>query len=290
MRIVGYYNSLVRKECLKDLELGALTHINYAFLIPKEDGSVFFYDEGNVKEAVDIAHTKHKKIFVSVGGFCDQDVVLNKVFEKISADYTLSQRFVDSIIEVVKKFDFDGVDLDWEYPTEEYKKKFEFLVWVLGHLMHAKQKEFTIAVHRAVPREAKECRIVAVTDEVIKNVDWMNIMTYDATEDRTHSDLSRCKKVVEYWTKERGLSQEKIMVGAAFYARPSAKPYYKLIIEDPNNYYRDSYYNDTFNGCNTIKEKTFFALHNCGGLIIWAINYDEIGLYSLLSVIKTILL
>jgi len=289
MKIVGYYNSFSREKSICDLELGGLTHIFYAFLLPKEDGSVYFYDEENVKEVISIAHKKNRKVFVSVGGYCNQEMILSRVFEKISSDYTLSQKFVDSIIDIVKKYDFDGVDLDWEYPTEEYKDKYEFLVWVLSHSMHMRQKEFTIAVHRAVPGEAKECRIVAISDKVIDNVDWMNIMTYDATEDRNHSDMGRCRKVVKYWTEERGVPKEKILVGAAFYARPSEKPYYELISEDPYNYFRDAYKNDTFNGFYTIKEKLSFANHNCGGLIIWAINYDTIGSYSLLSAIQTVL-
>ena len=286
MRIVGYYNSFVRKECIKDLELGGLTHINYAFLIPIEDGSVYFYDEANVKEVVAIAHKKRKKIFISVGGYCDKEVILNQVFEKICSNDKAFKKFINSIIDIVTKFRFDGVDLDWEYPTKPFESVFETMVLVLSKSMHDLNKEFTIAIHRAVVGEVKECRIEAITDKVIECVDWINIMTYDATEDRNHSDLSRCRKVVDYWHKVRNVPRDKILVGAAFYARPSEKLYYELISEDSHNYFRNSYKNDTYNGFYMIKEKLFFSWENCGGFIIWAINYDKIGSYSLLSAIK----
>ena len=108
------------------------------------------------------------------------------------------------------------------------------------------------------------------------SADWMNIMTYDATEECNHSSLIRCMKSLDYWHSIRKVPRNKIMIGAAFYARPSAKLYCELIEEDDKNFFRDSFKDDTFNGCYTTKEKTYFARLNCGGLAIWAINYDSL--------------
>ena len=285
MKVIGYYNSFSRQDALDNLFTTPLTHINYAFLLPKENGDVYFYDEENVEKVVSFAHSKGVKVFVSVGGFCDQEIILSRVFEAICQNGNID-RFVDNILEVVKKFGFDGVDLDWEYPTEQFKKQFELLVGTLSKATHSINKEFSIAIHRAVVGEAKECRIVAISDKVIADADWINIMTYDAQEDQYHSSLIRCMKSLDYWHSNRKVPRDKIMIGAAFYARPSAKLYCELIEEDHKNFFRDSYKDDTFNGCHTVKEKAYFARFNCGGLIIWAINYDTFDDTSLLRVVN----
>ena len=284
MKVVGYYNSFARQDALSSLFVTPLTHINYAFLLPKENGDVYFYDEKNVEEVVKFAHDKGIKVFVSVGGFCDKEKPLSSTFEVICDNHL--EEFILATLRVVQKYNFDGVDLDWEYPTKQYEKSFEMMVDKLGFRLHFLKKELSIAIHRAIEGEAKECRIVAISDKVIKAADWLNIMTYDATEDCCHSSLIRCMKSLDYWHSIRKVPRSKIMIGAAFYARPSAKLYCDLIKEDEKNYFRDYYKDDTFNGCYTIKEKTYFARFNCGGLIIWAINYDTFDKTSLLRVVN----
>ena len=286
MRVVGYYNSFARPDSLKKLFLTPVTHINYAFLLPKEDGTLYFYDEDNVRDVVAFAHEKGKKVYVSVGGFCDQNKILSSVFEKICSDTNKLATFFKSIFKVVIEYGFDGVDIDWEYPTEKFVCHYELLIEVLSIILHAINKGLTIAVHRAIEDEQKLCRIVAITDLVISYVDWINIMTYDATEDDNHSSLYRCIKCVDYWHNKRKVPRNKILVGTAFYGKPSEKPYYELISENRKNYFKNHYQGDTYNGCYLVKEKAYFARLNCGGLIIWAINYDTFDETSLLKVIN----
>ena len=201
MRVVGYYNSFSRQDVLNKIFLAPITHINYAFLLPKEDGSVFFYDEENAREVVTFAHENGRKVFVSIGGAIYQEKSISKVFEKICEDEGRFTKFLDSIVSVTCAFDFDGVDLDWEYPTKDYINSFEEMISTLYRALHQLGKELTIAVHRAIVGEAKDNRIIAITDKVISNVDWLNIMTYDASEDDNHSSLIRCIRCLNYWHK-----------------------------------------------------------------------------------------
>ena len=47
MRVIEYYNSFDRQDAIYDINLEALTHLDYAFLLPASDGSVYFKDEDN---------------------------------------------------------------------------------------------------------------------------------------------------------------------------------------------------------------------------------------------------
>lgn len=286
MKVVGYYNSFAEGNALDKLFLSPVTHINYAFLLPNEDGTVFFYNDKNVRDVVSFAHNNGKKVFVSVGGFCNKDKLLSDVFEKICSDNEKIKQFAQSVIEKVDEYDFDGVDLDWEFPTYNFIDSYEVLTRILSESMHTMNKKFTIAVHRAVMGEPKERRIVAVTDKVVEMADWLNIMTYDSSEEQNHSSVDRCIKCYAYWHNIRKVPGDKLLVGAAFYARPSEKPYYELISEDLQNYSRDLYNGDSYNGSFTVKEKVRFSKHFCGGLIIWAINYDSLDNTSLLRAIN----
>lgn len=58
------------------------------------------------------------EIFVSVGGwtFSDNDTSTQPVFSDISGSAKNRQKFADNMLSFMKRYGFDGVDIDWEYP------------------------------------------------------------------------------------------------------------------------------------------------------------------------------
>ncbi len=91
-----------------------LTHINYAFLIPNEDGTfVPILNAYMVEELIQLSHQNGVKVLVSVG-----DWGWDAQFEKMAADPSLRKLFVQNLMKVVDQNEFDGVDIDWEYPHE----------------------------------------------------------------------------------------------------------------------------------------------------------------------------
>ncbi len=285
MKVVGYYNSFSRQDEIFKIDLLSITHINYAFLIPKEDGSVFFHDEDNVKRVVNLAHEKNKKIFVSVGGYCDHDKIISKVFEQICKDYDVFKKFIANVIDVVKKFNFDGIDLDWEYPWIEYRAMFELMVIKLRIELDFLKKGFSLAIHRAIAGQEKYNRIASITKVVLDNVDWLNIMTYDDQSEENHSSMQLVQDCVKYWCIDRNVPKEKVLIGIPFYARPSETVFDDLVEKDKMNYFTDNYNDDTYNGFKLVRKKLEFAKKECGGIIIWAINYDRTDGFGLLKVI-----
>ncbi len=89
-----------------------LTHINYAFLLPNVDGS--FRDLLNtwmLGNLIDLAHQHNVKVLVSVGGWG-----LDTEFEALAASPSNRTTFVQDLVNIVDHYQFDGADIDWEYP------------------------------------------------------------------------------------------------------------------------------------------------------------------------------
>src|ERR1044071_8949558 len=89
-----------------------LTHINYAFLTPKDDGTFNpIANSWKLKQIVATGHTKNVKVLISVGGWgWDQQ------FETMAASPQARTAFVQNLKDFVEEYQLDGADIDWEYP------------------------------------------------------------------------------------------------------------------------------------------------------------------------------
>lgn len=89
-----------------------LTHINYAFLIPNEDGSFAPLTNGwKLKTIVAQAHEAGVKVLISVGGWG-----WDEQFETLAAAAATRTTFVQNLTAFVNEYNLDGADIDWEYP------------------------------------------------------------------------------------------------------------------------------------------------------------------------------
>src|SRR4029079_11777694 len=90
-------------------------------------------------------------------------------------------RYVTSVMKLVDEFDYDGIDLDWEYPDtavevegfERLARRFRKELDAIGekkgrHLVQ------TMAAS-SVPGNIKWLK----TDFLLETMDWINVMTYD---------------------------------------------------------------------------------------------------------------
>ena len=287
MRVIGYYNSFDRQDAINTINLDAITHLNYAFLLPASDGSVYFKDEDDVKRVVKICKEKGIKVYVSLGGACDGEIIISNVFEDIMKDELAFNTLIYNVMQMVEKYEFDGIDVDWEYPWIEYKDHFERLIKALRERADIVNIGLTIAIHRAIEGEVKFNRLESVTDKVVSMVDWLNIMTYDDSDEDNHSSIERAKNSLNYWNDIRKVPKDKLLIGIPFYARPSEKPYYKIIRGGDKSAFDDFWGEDSYNGIYTVKEKALLG-KQYGGVIIWAINFDapKDDEYNLLSIIN----
>jgi GH18 family chitinase len=227
------------------------------------------------------------KVFLSVGGWSIGDAPGDDSrFHRMAASQEERNFFVTNLMEVVRRFNLDGVDMDWEYPDIENRSAEDnvLLMKQLGDSLHAKNKKLTAAVvHYGNQGEGTKKEIFAI-------VDWLNLMTYDDDKGEyvPHSPYSLVEKSYNYWVKQRGLPPEKAVLGLPFYGKPRGKlTHYKDLVKagaDPNGDFYDSVF---YNGINTIKAKTEFALkQKMAGVMIWEISQDTNDQNSLLKAIN----
>lgn len=284
-KMVGYYPSWTSSDATK-LPYDRLTHINYSFSIPKADGSIKALDNPEkLRTLVESAHAKGVKVMIAVGGWSDGGAELDPVFEAIGASDAARSKLVTEIMNVVKTFNLDGVDMDWEYPdpgasSENYYK----LMKSLSEQLKAQGKLLTAAVSCGRTVDGTDLWAAkAITPEVVALVDWLNIMAYDGGNGNRHSPYSFAEGAAKYWNETRGFSKEKLVLGVPFYGRPSWKAYNQIVAEDKTAPSKDNIGDVFYNGIDTIKRKTNLAKNNCSGLMIWEISQDTLDKTSLIT-------
>ncbi|MEP7291487.1 MAG: glycoside hydrolase family 18 protein [Chloroflexota bacterium] len=134
MKIIGYFASWAiydREYFVTDIPAEMLTHLNYAFAGISEDGEIALLDEwgdtqfpypgdaddqplkGNFNQLQLLKEANpHLQTLISVGGWTE-----SARFSDVALTEASRQKFAASVVDFITQYGFDGVDLDWEYPT-----------------------------------------------------------------------------------------------------------------------------------------------------------------------------
>jgi hypothetical protein len=292
-KVVGYYSGNLFDEPVDKLQTDKLTHVIYAFLIPREDGTLVDLEKPKqLKQIVDKAHHDGAKVFIAVGGWSYQNQPLQPVFEKMAASDEKRKLLIQNICTFVNEYNLDGAELDWEHPNAGSIADYERLVAELKTALDLQGKELTAALNGAWSKTEGPEVSKLITDDCLKCFSFINVMAYDMNNE-AHSPLWFAETSVDYWLN-RGVPADKIVLGMPLYARPSWLQYRHLAEMDPEYAYIDqaatsplpSYYN----GINTLREKTVVALSKAGGVMLFDVNEDtddEISIVSMIHDIKT---
>ena len=92
----------------------------------------FFFQEDNYglagfKKATDLKYSyPNLKVTVAIGGWNEG----SSKYSAMAKDSAERQKFVDSVVQFLQKHNFDGLDLDWEYPGKKliFSKKKSSLI------------------------------------------------------------------------------------------------------------------------------------------------------------------
>ncbi len=291
-----------KKVPISQLPYQYLTHINYSFALPAPDstGNILPVPVPDRLAALSkTAHAHGVKVFISIGGWEIGDGGGNDSrFEVLANNPDTRTTFTESAMRIVRKFNLDGVDVDWEYPDpiEPSASNYVLLMKQLSDSLHAAGKKLSAAIVAF-----KDIHGYGIKKEVFPYVDWMNIMAYDYKneENMPHSPYWLAVRSLDYWINDRGLPKNKAVLGLNF-------GFYRFLISKGANPYADSYITDAskwrfkksghphsldtiyYNGIVTVKEKTKLAKDRCAGIMMWAVAGDTAGTYSLLKAIHEV--
>lgn len=270
-----------------------LTSINYAFAIPAPGGSgdlMPLARPDTLRALVKAAHARRVKVFISVGGWAIGDGGGNDTrFELLASRPDTRTRFARAVMEIVRGFDLDGADIDWEYPDpiEPSATNYLLLMRQLADSLHRSGKQLTAAVV-----SYHDVYGYGIKKEVFDVADWFNIMAYDDDYNSfngahvPHAPYWLDVRAFDYWVKDRGMPREKAVMGVPFYGKGPGRggDYRELLARgaDPYSDVLDSIY---YNGITTMRQKTRLAMKRGAGIMIWEISEDTTGAYSLLRAI-----
>jgi chitinase len=237
IKVKAYYHG--NNEQLDEYDATKLTHIIFCF--GHLDGARLKIDDSRdtalIHKMVALKTKNPKlKVILSLGGWGGCETCSDAFFTSEGR-----KEFAKSVKELNDYFKTDGIDLDWEYPTvrldndidknpvhktaPEDRKNFTDLVRQLRKAL-GKNATITFAAggFQTYLEKAVEWK------EVMKEVDFVNMMTYDlvngyATTTGHHTPLysntfqhESTDNAVQYLLKN-GVDSRKIIIGAAFYAR-----------------------------------------------------------------------
>ncbi|MDB5009711.1 MAG: chitinase, partial [Mucilaginibacter sp.] len=108
----GYRGNLIDA---RKIEAGKLTHLLYAFADLKNKKAYLHYPETdriNLNRLVRLRQGyPDLKVLLSVGG-----IGWSRNFSTMALTTNGRQSFAQSCVQLVKDFDLDGIDIDWEFP------------------------------------------------------------------------------------------------------------------------------------------------------------------------------
>ncbi|GIW85981.1 MAG: hypothetical protein KatS3mg108_0305 [Isosphaeraceae bacterium] len=152
------------------------THICHAFVTADADGRIRPNPRVPDRNLTAAAHQAGCRVLLSLGGWgWDQQ------FAAIVQSPEAEDRYVRDVLHLVDSFDYDGIDLDWEYPDSDteipgFERLASRLRTGLDQIASRKGRhlELTMAV-AAGPWALRWLR----PDFMTKTFDWLNVMTYD---------------------------------------------------------------------------------------------------------------
>jgi chitinase len=216
-----------------------LTCVNYAFANIEQGRMVEGASEaaGNLATLIALKHDNPDlKVIISVGGW-----LWSGGFSDMALTKASRAAFIDSALTFLKRYELDGLDIDWEFPDDpgaghafrpEDKQNYTLLVKELRTRFDAMQSQLHRHLYLTVAVGAQTDFLERTEmGEVQKYVDAVNLMAYDYYEpgdekitgnhaplftnpdDPAH--ISTDRSVREY--EQAGVPAAKIILGVPFY-------------------------------------------------------------------------
>lgn len=219
---------------LNDDFFDTLDIINCAFIHAYANGNLSgaIY-LNNVKELIiPKAHARGDWVIMSIAPESD--------WSKIASDQNTVEIFADNIVNIINEYGFDGVDIDWETPTDSEKTNFTKMMKVIYEKVKANNPHHLVTAAVGGGKWQPPCYDL---ENSAQYIDYINMMTYgmvsengyyqnalyksstfDNSEYGVGKTLTSCsiEESIEIYNSFN-IPNNKIIVGAAFYGMKQLK-------------------------------------------------------------------
>ncbi|NLK28191.1 MAG: glycoside hydrolase family 18 [Clostridiales bacterium] len=298
-KVVGYYAAWSRYSGFtpSNIDANKLTHINYAFANIGSDYRVSLgypdIDEKNIQELNQLKEINPQlKTLIAVGGWS-----WSGRFSDMASSEESRMIFAESVVDFITKYDFDGVDIDWEYPVSgglatntkrpEDKQNFTLLLKTLRQKLDEQSRNDGKHYILSFAGAAGSWYVNNIETEVIRQyVDYANIMTYDihgtwdlytdfnaplyTSNTPSHGMKWSVDSSIKAWVNA-GFPREKLIMGVPFYG------YIYKAVGDENHglgqtYSGGSSINYANIAANYLNDPSFTRYFHSESLVPWLFN------------------
>lgn len=224
--VAGYYPDWIYDELpAESILYSHITHVIHFSVWPDSQGNVIYENWFPYPELITNTHQNNRKVLLAVGGHNRSDH-----FVKVAASSTLRRKFLDSLVIFVENNNYDGVDWDWEFPSDSYEG--ELYLNLLKELRERFDKINRPMIITLATSSGSWIGQHFDYQKMSQYLNWFYLMAYDyhgAWLDHTghnaplyspSSDLEgSVHESVVYLSETRGISKDKIVLGVPFYGR-----------------------------------------------------------------------
>ncbi|WP_419742987.1 peroxiredoxin [Paraclostridium dentum] len=290
-----------------------LDFVIYAFVEIKPDGTLFVPTPRYLRQLISLRKDNPDlQVIAAIGGW-GQDG-----FSDAASTPASRYNFARQVNSLIKQYDLDGIDIDWEYPgtsgagiksRPEDKENFTLLLTALRDVIGT-DKWLSVAGTGTREYINKSAEI----NKIAPLINYFNLMSYDFTAGETgekgqkhqanlyESELSLPGYSVDIMVNnliEAGMPSEKILLGVPFYGRLGAtttKSFDQLRKDfiNKNGYtfkfdkeaqasylVKDNEFAMSYDDMLSIYIKTQYVIDNClGGIFSWMAPYDKANILA----------
>ncbi|KAL0258443.1 hypothetical protein SLS55_005936 [Diplodia seriata] len=263
-KVIGYYEawSMTERTCNgmlpEEIPYGIYTHINFAFATIDLDTFEIKPGDDQTKSLMERIQSikllqPDVEIWIAVGGwtFNDANQPTATTFSDLASSEANQKAFIDSLLQMMNSYGFDGIDIDWEYPVdndrngraEDFKNFVSFMKKLKSNMTGSgKTKGVSLTLPSSYwcklpplpsakqflirPIDMQHFDIVALE----AHVDWFNVMLYDLHGSwdidnewtgpfvNSHTNLTEIQTALDLlWRND--IKPEKVVFGMGFYGR-----------------------------------------------------------------------
>lgn len=200
-----------------------ITHINYAFgHVNNTFNGIRIDNEDRLRQIVALKDEKPTlKVLLSIGGWGSGG------FSEMADDESKRKAFAKDCMQIIQKFNLDGVDIDWEYPTSDMAgisaspQDTNNFTLLMAEIRAAIGKKYLLTL--ATAANGKYIKYSAIK----KYINFVNIMAYDiADPPQLHAplfyseltDTLTCATAISAHVSA-GMPIERLVLGIPFYGR-----------------------------------------------------------------------